>query len=60
MKSLCVSLVSQSVTECDSSVLSVLFSNHLSTLRGGTFFTSAYSLPSGSGAAVFLKDRHIV
>jgi hypothetical protein len=58
MKSLRISLVSQLVTECDSSVLSVPFSNSLSILRGGTFFTSAYSLPSGSGAAVFLKDRH--
>ena len=58
MKSLRVSLGSQSVTECDSASLDIPFSNTLSTLRGGTFFTSAYSLPSGSGAAVFLKDRH--
>jgi hypothetical protein len=58
MKSISLTLHSQSIIECETSLLTIPFSDTLSTLRGGSFFTSAYSIPFEGKGVVFRQEDH--
>tara|TARA_B100001113_G_scaffold352659_1_gene354689 strand:+ start:425 stop:1639 length:1215 start_codon:yes stop_codon:yes gene_type:complete len=58
MKSITFNLQRQVMTELDSASVSISFSDTLSTLRGASFFTSAYSLPVKGKGQFFLPKAH--
>ena len=58
LKSIIFSTRHQTQTEHPTDIISLPFSHTLSTLRGGNFFTSAYSLPINGEGVVFLRQAH--